>query len=186
MFRPRLRNDFNSYASEGHLERCSIPAIGQQGARVQMRLETSSPRSYRHLHGAAETLSHRTVEPNNQGEFVVTQDQERKKEVLKFMDQLRAVGVTAVTISYSGGGDEGRAEPPQFQDAAGNRIDESSLPDDLDTQKLGDLLEAFAPEGYEDGEGGHGTITFDLPTGKIRVEHNWYEIVSNPADPWEI
>ena len=65
-------------------------------------------------------------------------------------------------------------------------FDESSLPADLDTQKLGDLLERFAPEGYEDGEGGHGTITFDVQTGKIRVEHNWYEIVSNPADPREI
>ena len=114
------------------------------------------------------------------------QDQERKMEVLKFTDQLRVAGVTKVTVSYCGDGDEGRAEPPQFQDAADNPIDESSLPPDLDTQKLGDLLEGFAPEGYEDGEGGHGTITFDLQSGKIRVEHNWYEIVSNPADPLEI
>jgi hypothetical protein len=116
----------------------------------------------------------------------VTQDQERKMEVLKFTERLRAAGVTKVAVSYSGDGDEGRAEPPQFQDAAGNPIDESSLPADLDTQKLGDLLEGFAPEGYEDGEGGHGTISFDPQTDKIRVEHNWYEIVSNPADPREI
>jgi hypothetical protein len=116
----------------------------------------------------------------------VSEDQERKAEVLKFMDSLHAAGVSKVVVNYSGDGDEGRAEPPQFRDAAGDPIDESSLPDDLDTQKLGDLLEGFAPEGYEDGDGGHGTITFDLPTGKIRVEHNWYEIVSNPADPWEI
>lgn len=38
----------------------------------------------------------------------------------------------------------------------------------------------FAPEGYEDGEGGFGTITFDLETRLIRVEHNWYETVSHP------
>jgi hypothetical protein len=116
----------------------------------------------------------------------MTQDQERKMEVLKFTDRLRAAGVTKVTVSYTGDGDEGRAEPPQLQDAAGNPIDESSLQADLDTQKVGELLEGFAPEGYEDGEGGHGTIAFDLHTGKIRVEHNWYEIVSNPADPREI
>ena len=116
----------------------------------------------------------------------MTQDQERKTEVLKFTDQLRVAGVTKVTVSYSGDGDEGRTEPPQFQDAAHNPIDESSLQPNLDIRKLGDLLEGFAPEGYEDGEGGHGTITFDLQTGKIRVEHNWYEIVSNPADPREI
>ena len=116
----------------------------------------------------------------------MTQDQDRKMEVLKFTDQLRTAGVTTVTVSYYGDGDEGCAEPPQFQDSADNPIDDSSLPEGLDIRKLGDLLEGFAPEGYEDGEGGHGTITFDLQTGKIRVEHNWYEIVSNPADPREI
>jgi len=116
----------------------------------------------------------------------MTQDQERKMEVLKFTEQLRAAGVTKVTVNYSGCGDEGRAEPPQFQDASGNPIDESCLPGDPDTQKLDELLEDFAPEGYENDDGGHGTITFDVQTGKIRVEHNWYEIVSNPADPREI
>jgi hypothetical protein len=131
-------------------------------------------------------LSSWTADPNNQGEFVVMQDHERKMEVLKFTEQLRAAGVTKVAVSYSGDGDEGRAEPPQLQDAANNPIDESNLPADFDTQKLGELLEGFAPEGYEDGEGGHGTITSDLMTGKIRVEHNWYEIVSKPADPREI
>ena len=116
----------------------------------------------------------------------MTQDQDRKMEVLNFTNQLRAAGITTVTVSYSGDGDEGRAEPPQFRDSADNPIDDLSLPDGLDVRKLGDLLEGFTPEGYEDGEGGHGTITFDVQTGKIRVEHNWYEIVSNPADPREI
>jgi hypothetical protein len=57
---------------------------------------------------------------------------------------------------------------------------------DLNLQTLGDLLERFAPEGYEDGEGGFGTITFDLETLLIRVEHNWYETVSHPDEPREI
>ena len=116
----------------------------------------------------------------------MTDEQKRKADVLRFSEALRAAGVSKVSVSYSGDGDEGRAEPPQFQNSADCAIEESNLPADLDTATLGDLLEAFAPEGYEDGEGGHGTITFDLQTGKIRVEHNWYEIVSNPADPREI
>lgn len=116
----------------------------------------------------------------------MTEEQKRKAEVLRFTEGLRSVGVSKVSVSYSGDGDEGRAEPPQFQDSAEKPIEESSLPSDLDTRKLGDLLESFGPEGYEDGEGGHGTVTFDVHTGKIRVEHNWYEIVSNPADPREI
>lgn len=116
----------------------------------------------------------------------MTEDQKRKAAVLKFTDALRVAGITKVILNYSGDGDEGHAEPPQFLDSADNPIDESSLPADLDIRKLGELLEGFAPKGYEDGEGGHGTITFDLQTRKIRVEHNWYEIVSNPADPREI
>ena len=116
----------------------------------------------------------------------MTTDQERKAEVLKFSDGLRAARVATVSVSYYGDGDEGRAEPPQFQDTAGNPIEESRLPTDLNLQTLGDLLEGFAPEGYEDGDGGFGTITFDLETLLIRVEHNWYETVSHPDEPREI
>ena len=116
----------------------------------------------------------------------MTTDQERKAEVLKFSDGFRVARVAKVTVSYHGDGDEGRAELPQFQDAAGNPMQESRLPTDLDLQTLGDLLEGFAPEGYEDGDGGFGTITLDLETHVIRVEHNWYETVSHPADPREI
>lgn len=116
----------------------------------------------------------------------MTTDQERKTEVLKFADRLRSAGVATVTVAYYGDGDEGRAEPPQLQDATDSRLEESSLPTDLDIRQLGDLLEGFAPEGYEDGEGGFGTVTFDVQTRKIRVEHNWYETVSHPDEPREI
>ena len=116
----------------------------------------------------------------------MTTDQERKAEVLTFSDGLRAARVAKVIVSYYGDGDEGRAEPPQFQDTAGNPIEESGLPTDLNLQTLGDLLEGFAPEGYEDGDGSFGTITFDLETQLIRVEHNWYETVSHPDEPREI
>jgi hypothetical protein len=107
-------------------------------------------------------------------------------EVLKFTDALRAAGVAKAVVSYYGDGDEGRAEPPQFQDAAAAPIGESRLPADFDSCKLSDLLESFAPEGYEDGDGGFGTVTFDVETSTIRVEHNWYETVSHADEPREI
>ena len=113
-------------------------------------------------------------------------EQEKKADVLKFYDALRAAGVSRMTVSYYGDGDEGRAEPAQFQDADGSPIKESRLGVGLDFQKLSDLLESFAPEGYEDGDGGFGTITFDLQTLLIRVEHNWYGTVSHPDEPREI
>lgn len=116
----------------------------------------------------------------------MTTDQQRKEEVLKYTDRLREAGVAKVTVSYYGDGDDGRAEPPQLQDASGSPIEESRLPADLGSQTLGDLLEGFAPEGYEDGEGGFGTVTFDVQTLKIRVEHNWYETVSHADEPREV
>ena len=116
----------------------------------------------------------------------MTTDRERKAEVLTFTDQLRTSGVAKVTVSYYGDGDEGRAESAQLQETADNAREESRLSADLDIRKLGDLLEGFAPEGYEDGEGGFGTVTFDVQTLTIRVEHNWYETVSHPDEPREI
>lgn len=116
----------------------------------------------------------------------MTTDQERKAEVLKYADKLRGGGVAKVTVSYWGDGDEGRSEPPCLQDAAANPLSESLLSAELDLGKLGDLLESFAPEGYEDGEGGFGTVTFNVQTLGIRVEHNWYETVSHSDEPREI
>lgn len=119
-------------------------------------------------------------------ECLMTTDRETKAEVLKFYDVLRAAAVAKVTVSYYGSGDEGRAESAQFQDSDGNPLKERHLGIGLDLQKLSDLLESFAPAGYEDNEGGFGTVTFDLETLLIRVEHNWYETVSHPDEPREI
>lgn len=114
------------------------------------------------------------------------EEQKRKAKVLRFTSALRAAGASNVTVSYSGDGDEGRAESPEIQDAAGNPLEASRLPAKLDLRKLGDLLEGFAPQGYEDGDGGHGTVSFDVQTLIIRVEHHWYETVSHPDQPREI
>jgi len=81
----------------------------------------------------------------------MTTDQERKAEVLKFSDALRGAAVAKVTVSYYGNGDEGRAEPPQFQDAAGNSVEESRLPSDLDLQTLGEEAHGHIEIGHERG-----------------------------------
>jgi hypothetical protein len=113
-------------------------------------------------------------------------EQEAKQEVLKFAAALKNAGIRVVTVSYSGCGDEGHAEPPQFESADGTPIEPASLLGELDQDALGDGLAVFVPEGYEDGDGGWGTVTFDVELGKIRVEHNWYETVSHSDEPREI
>jgi hypothetical protein len=81
--------------------------------------------------------------------FVVNEhEQERKAEVLKFGAALKAAGVAKVSVSYHGEGDEGTAEAPQFEGVHGQLFEESSLSSDVDLEKLGDVLEGFAPEGY--------------------------------------
>src|SRR5438105_284333 len=117
---------------------------------------------------------------------MTTEEQEAKQELLKFTEVLKNAGIRAVSVTYSGCGDQGRTEAPQLEGAAGNPIDVSDAGGTLDFDVLGDQLAKFVPEGYENDEGGWGTITFDVESGKIRVEHNWYETVSHAEDPREI
>jgi hypothetical protein len=49
-------------------------------------------------------------------------DQEAKQEVLKFTEALGNAGVRTGSVSYSGCGDEGRTEAPQFESAEGKPI----------------------------------------------------------------
>jgi hypothetical protein len=119
--------------------------------------------------------------------FVVNEhEQQRKAEVLKFGAVLKAAGVAKVSVSYHGEGDEGTAEAPQFGNVDGQPVDESSVAREIDVVMLGELLEGFTPEYYEDGEGGFGTITWNVETQKIVVERNWYETVSRAEEPYEI
>jgi hypothetical protein len=115
-----------------------------------------------------------------------SEDVGRKREVLKFTDKLRSAGIAKVSVSYSGCGDEGRSEEPQLQDLQAQSLDRWSLPIEIDIEQIGELLEDFAPVSYEDGDGGFGTVTFDVENGKIRIEHCWYETVSREDEPREI
>ena len=114
------------------------------------------------------------------------EEQEAKQELLKFTEVLRGAGIRAVSVTYSGCGDEGHTEAPQFEGAEGKPIEEKEACGSFDLDALGDLLATFVPEGYQDNEGGWGTITFDVQSAKICVEHNWYETVSHAEDPREV
>ena len=114
------------------------------------------------------------------------EEQEAKQAVITFTDALRDAHIHSVTVSYSGCGDEGRTEEPQFEGADGKPVERPSVPEGFDLHTLGGLLANFIPEGYGNDEGGWGTITFDVQSGKIRVEHNWYEMVSHANNPREI
>ena len=81
--------------------------------------------------------------------------------------QLRAIGITEVTAAYEGYGDSGNVEDITVQP---NGIE---IAGDLST-KLEDFAWSFAYEhhpGFENNEGGYGTLTWDISVDSITLDH---------------
>ena len=80
---------------------------------------------------------------------------------------LRSLGITEVTAEYEGYGDSGNIEDVTVQPAG------IALPDELRT-KLGDFAWSVAYHqhpGFENNEGGYGTLTWDLRNDSITLDH---------------
>lgn len=103
----------------------------------------------------------------------------RKAEVLKFKEQLIALGVVKVVVPYSGSGDQGFTEEAQFVGTDGGPV-KVDCPEGLQ-----DALDVYEPDSYQNGEGGFGDITYDVTTGKITVSQNYYETISRERDSEE-
>lgn len=81
--------------------------------------------------------------------------------------QLRDLGVTEVTAEYEGYGDSGNVEDLSVMPA------ELKLPEDLRT-KLEDFAWSVAYNqhpGFENNEGGYGTLTWDVVADGISLDH---------------
>lgn len=84
--------------------------------------------------------------------------------------KLAELGVSKLTVSYSGSGDEGAVDGLDVEPEG------SVIPADLEKQ-ISDLAEELldAEHGsWEDGDGGTGTIVIDPGTNKIVNAHGWY------------
>lgn len=84
--------------------------------------------------------------------------------------KLVELGVSKLTINYSGSGDEGAV------DGLAVEPEVLVIPPELETE-ISDLAEELldAEHGsWEDGDGGTGTIVIDAVAGKIVNEHGWY------------
>lgn len=85
----------------------------------------------------------------------------------ELLGSLRALGITEVTAEYEGYGDSGNIEDVTLQ-PSGIR-----LLDDLST-RLEDFAWSFAYHqhpGFENNEGGYGTLTWDISADSITLEH---------------
>jgi|SRR5579872_4464329 len=90
-----------------------------------------------------------------------------KKSIIPRLNEL---GVTKLTVNYSGSGDEGSIEGFDVEPQG------LAIPKELEDQ-ICDLADQFLYSehgGWEDGDGGTGRIVIDPVEGKIVNEHGWY------------
>ena len=97
---------------------------------------------------------------------------ERAKDNLRaeILPALRSHRVANVEAAYSGYGDSGAIDGIQYRDEAGVRVDRTTLPAQV-IEQLERVLYEFLPAGFEINDGGQGTVTLDVQTGKITLAH---------------
>lgn len=102
----------------------------------------------------------------------------------KLLAKLRELGVTQVDIEYSGYGDSGQVEDVVTTPAVDlvQNFDEHPHPwnGQVMTRSLKQALEDWAWElaysnfpGFENNEGGQGTINWDIAADKVTLDHGW-------------
>ena len=110
-------------------------------------------------------------------------EEERKAEnkVVRanFLKELRAIGADELVSSYDGYGDEGNVHDlGVFKEVEDEQLGAIKTPLKLPSgmqDKLKDFVWSFAyakSPGFEINEGGFGTLTWDLGTDNITLEHS--------------
>ena len=90
-----------------------------------------------------------------------------RTEILPALVQHRVANIEA---AYSGYGDSGAIDGLQFRDTAGERVDRESLPRNV-IEELENCVYSFLPAGFEINDGGQGTLTLDVATGRASIQH---------------
>ena len=85
----------------------------------------------------------------------------------ELLPQLRALGIAQVIAEYEGYGDSGNIEDVTVQPVG------VELPDDL-SLRVGDFAWSVAYHqhpGFENNDGGYGTLTWDVTADSITLDH---------------
>ena len=104
--------------------------------------------------------------------------QERAEERTRFLVELRALGVTSLEADYDGYGDSGNVEAIRT---------EPEVPKVDGMEGLANFLWSVAygeHPGFENNEGGGGTVTWDVAADRIDLDHfdNVIERVSSQLE----
>ena len=97
-------------------------------------------------------------------------EQAKSKLRVEVLPALRKHRVANIEAAYSGYGDSGAIDGLQFRDAAGQRVDRASVPQDV-IEQLENCVYEFLPAGFEVDDGSQGTLTLDVATGRVSIQH---------------
>ena len=104
----------------------------------------------------------------------------------EIMPALLKSGVANVEAAYSGYGDSGAIDGVQYRDKSGVLVEREKISATL-TEQLENTLYEFLPAGFEINDGGQGTLTLDVQDGRITLQHQENEVVSNDSTlEWEV
>lgn len=97
-------------------------------------------------------------------------DDAKKRLRSEIIPRLVQHRVASIEAAYSGYGDSGAIDGLQFRDAAGQRIDRTTLPPEV-IEQLETCIYEFLPSGFEINDGGQGTLMIDTQTAKVTLKH---------------
>ena len=97
-------------------------------------------------------------------------EQAKSKLRVEVLPALRKHRVANIEAAYSGYGDSGAIDGLQFRDAAGQCVDRASVPQDV-IEQLENCVYEFLPAGFEIDDGSQGTLTLDVATGRVSIQH---------------
>jgi hypothetical protein len=100
-----------------------------------------------------------------------------------FLGALRNIGVVSIEADYNGWGDEGQVDSITALRADNSEVNLKRYPCSITgadhIRTLEDLIEEFSwdavqhfHDGFHNNDGGSGTVTIDVPTGRVKIAHN--------------
>lgn len=112
----------------------------------------------------------------------------------ELLDIMRSAGVKEVEIQYNGSGDEGGMTEVLYTMEDGAESNQLHPTDNASADPLWDdweslhdrALEASGYDGYWNNDGGGGSMTLDVASGSLTVNHYYYETVQEDCDTQEV
>jgi hypothetical protein len=89
----------------------------------------------------------------------------------EIIPRLKQWGVARIVVDYSGCGDSGGIDGISYFDAAGQPAN-MALVQTASDPDIGDVAYEFLPAGFENNEGGQGTLTLDVEAGTVKIAHS--------------